>query len=274
MRKRIDSWIGGCLLLLVATLSVLPLRGESKGSYIVSYLNLNTGMPANYVDDIYRDSRGFIWISTHGSGLLRYDGYSYMNFGLSGPLGLSMCSNGCQNVVEDRQGRLWIAFEEGTRCLDVVHGRTLLPKATSKQIEKVLKRITTTPCMRVYCDTKGNIWILTVSELCRISFDADGNVSQALVAPHHTKVPDLAMADFDNDGSVYVGLGLHLNKVYAHRGRLVVKNLSARYPQLNGLIVSAMVKWNGRLWFGTNHGLYNSDPGDRGLHYSATGQGL
>lgn len=274
MRKRIDSWISGFLLLLVATLSVLPLRGESQGGYIVSYLNLNTGMPANYVDDIYRDSRGFIWISTHGSGLLRYDGYSYMNFGLSGPFELSMCSNGCLNVVEDRQGRLWVAFEEGTRCLDVVHGRTLLPKATSKQTEKVLKRIAATPCMRVYCDTKGNIWILTVSELCRISFDAEGNISEALVAPHHTKVPDLAMADFDNDGSVYVGLGLHLNKVYAQRGRLVVKNLSARYPQLNGLIVSAMVKWNGRLWFGTNHGLYNNTPGDRGLHYSATGQGL
>lgn len=67
-------------MLLIATLSVLPLRGEPQFGYNVSYLNLNTGMPANYVDDIYRDSHGFIWISTHGSGLLRYDGLFLYEF--------------------------------------------------------------------------------------------------------------------------------------------------------------------------------------------------
>jgi ligand-binding sensor domain-containing protein/AraC-like DNA-binding protein len=274
MRQRIDNWVKGCLLLLVATLSILPLSGEPQDGYIVSYLNLNTGMPANYVDDIYRDSHGFIWISTHGSGLLRYDGYSYMNFGLSGNLGISMSSNSCHNVVEDHFGRLWIAFEEGTKCLDMVNGSTQLPKSTSKRTEDILKRIAMTSCMRVYCDAKGNIWILTVSELCRVSFDADGNVATALVTPHQTKVPDLAMEDLDRDGSVYVGLGLHLNKVFVQGGHLVVKNLAARYPQLNGKIIGAMVKWNGHAWFGTNHGLYNDTFKDPGLHFSATGNGL
>lgn len=274
MGQRRDNRVKSYILFFIAILSVLPMRGELQDGYVVSYLNLNTGMPANYVDDIYRDSRGFIWISTHGSGLLRYDGFSYMNFGLGGNLGLTMCSNSCHNVVEDRFGRLWIALEEGSKCLDMINGSTSLPEAVSEETDKVLRRTVTTPCIRVYCDAEGNIWILTVSSLCRVSFDSDGRVSSVIVVSHHTKVPDLAMEDLDKDGSVYVGLGLHLNKVYAHQGHLVVKNLSARYPQLNGKIIGAMVKWNGQVWFGTNHGLYNGVFRDPGIHFNAMGKGL
>ena len=52
--------------------------------YNVGYLNMGLGMPSNYVDDIYKDSYGSIWISTHGGGLVRYDGYSFFNLGLGG----------------------------------------------------------------------------------------------------------------------------------------------------------------------------------------------
>lgn len=250
------------------------MRGELQDGYVVSYLNLNTGMPANYVDDIYRDSHGFIWISTHGSGLLRYDGYSYLNFGLSGNFGLSLCSNSCHNVVEDRFGRLWIAFDEGIKCFDIMKGNTDFPKATSSKAEQLLKKIMASPGMRVYCDSKGNIWILTVSSLSRLSFDTEGNITTVLSLAHQTKVPDLAMADLDEDGSVYLGLGFHLNKVFVKNDRLIVLNLSVRYPQLNGSIIGAIAKWNGTVWFGTNHGLYSSVYGDKGLHFNGTPNGL
>ena len=38
-------------------------------------------MPNNFADDIFQDSYGFIWISTHGGGLVRYDGYKVASFG-------------------------------------------------------------------------------------------------------------------------------------------------------------------------------------------------
>lgn len=275
MRQKTNVFLCCLSLLLLATMmSVLPLRGEVCNGFLVSYLNLNTGMPANYVDDIYRDSHGFVWLSTHGSGLLRYDGFSFMNFGLSGNLGLSMCSNSCHNVVEDHFGRLWIAFEEGTKCFDMKRGSVNHPKSASSQTDKMLRQVMTRPCIRVYCDSKGNIWILTVTDLCRVSFDDEGNVSKVLVTTHHTKVPDLAIADLDGDGSVYVGLNLHLNKVRVRKDHLVVENLSALYPQLNGSIIGAIVKWHGQAWFGTNRGLYSSVFRDPGIHFKATGNGL
>lgn len=48
-------------------------QGGLPSRYNVSYLNMAAGMPNNFADDIFQDSYGFVWISTHGGGLVRYD---------------------------------------------------------------------------------------------------------------------------------------------------------------------------------------------------------
>lgn len=87
-------------------------QSREAGKYLASYLNMATGMPNNYADDIFKDSYGFVWISTHGGGLVRYDGYQMTSLGYTAsPIALR--SNSTRNVCEDRFRRLWIAFEEG-----------------------------------------------------------------------------------------------------------------------------------------------------------------
>ena len=49
-------------------------QGGLPSRFNVSYLNMAAGMPNNFADDIFQDSYGFVWISTHGVGLVRYDG--------------------------------------------------------------------------------------------------------------------------------------------------------------------------------------------------------
>ena len=44
------------------------------GRYNLTYLDLSNGLPHNHVNDIFMDSNGFLWISTYGGGLVRYDG--------------------------------------------------------------------------------------------------------------------------------------------------------------------------------------------------------
>ena len=75
-------------------------QGQTLSRYNVSYLNMSAGMPNNFADDIYQDSNGFIWISTHGGGLVRYDGFTFMNFGF-GSNGLRLRSNNCRNAVNN-----------------------------------------------------------------------------------------------------------------------------------------------------------------------------
>ena len=32
--------------------------------YNITYITMNEGLPHNFVNDVYKDSRGFLWIST------------------------------------------------------------------------------------------------------------------------------------------------------------------------------------------------------------------
>lgn len=35
--------------------------------YNINYITMNEGLPHNFIDDIYKDSRGFLWISMAGA---------------------------------------------------------------------------------------------------------------------------------------------------------------------------------------------------------------
>lgn len=260
------------IAILLSLFAPLNTRANALSQYNIGYLNMNDGLPSNYVDDIYRDSKGFIWISTHGGGLVRYDGYSFFNLGLGGNVGFGFLPNSCRNVVEDKAGRLWIAFDEGVRMLNLHTGQMELPKAATSALQTVLDKALSEPSQRVYCDTKGCVWILKVGAIDRLAFDEEGKVTSVLSATHHTKVADVAMADVNGDGSLYVGLNFQMSHVVVRGGKLVVENLSARYPYLKGAVIGAILKWRGKIWFGTNRGLYCSD--GRSWHYNGTAQGL
>ena len=69
-------------------------------AYWVSNISMNDGLSHNFVDDIYRDSKGFVWIATSGS-LSRYDGYEFVNFKPNSPAHY-IKSNFVRKVAEDR----------------------------------------------------------------------------------------------------------------------------------------------------------------------------
>lgn len=266
--KKVKAIIAILLFLIAPSIS----DANALSQYNVGYLNLNTGMPSNYIDDVYRDTNGFMWISTHGGGLVRYDGYTFFNLGLGGNVGFGFLPNSCSNVVEDKFCRLWIAYAEGVRVLDL---HTMLMEnlqGVSSDVKTVLNRKLSEPVQKVYCDSKGCVWLVKVGSIDRIAFDETGKVSGVLSARHNTKVPDIAIADLDNDGSVYVGLNFQMSHVVVQGGRLIIENLSARYPYLTGSVINAILKWNGKIWFGTNHGLYCID--GRSWHHNGTAQGL
>ena len=137
----------------------------------MSYLNMLSGLPSNFVDDIYSDSFGFIWISTHGGGLVRYDGFSYRYFGV-GSDGMSLKSNTCHNVVEDKFHRLWISFEECTEVLDLKTMHSVVPKSKNDELKRIMSQMS----VKVYCDSKGYIWVVDRYDICRVEFDEKGDV--------------------------------------------------------------------------------------------------
>ena len=221
-----------------------------------------TGLPDNFVSDIYTDSYGFVWIATHSGGLVRYDGYTYLYLGI-GHKGLSLRSNSCRNVTEDRFHRLWISFDEGT---DIVNLNTMLPESLKQTVSGYnLQKILSERSVKVYTDTKGFLWLITMNHIYRFSFTVNGTISGIKRLNYVGNTPDVMVMDNDKDGEVWVAinnilfkLGTAENSLKVIRRLDVLKNTGAHY-------VSGLIKYAGKIWIGTNSGLYAMQENGRGL---------
>lgn len=65
----------------------------------------NEGLAGNTVYTIHQDSKGYLWVGTE-TGLSRYDGYSFKNYGVETGLPTNEIMG---NIYEDSKGRVWFA---------------------------------------------------------------------------------------------------------------------------------------------------------------------
>ena len=232
-------------------------QGSLPSRFNVSYLNMAARMPNNFADDIFQDSYGFVWISTHGGGLVRYDGFNYMNFNL-GSSGISLRSNSCRNVYEDHFKRLWIAFEEGPQVLDLKTMQPVIPPCENEKVEAQLNKALKNLCTRMYCDAKGNVWMVSFNLLTRISFNEKGEVNRVLSISYPYKAPDLGLCDVYRNGTVVMCNNGVVSEFSVQNNRLAAKNISSMFLPLDYRYAGAVISYHGKIWLGTNRGLYNS----------------
>lgn len=249
-------YILSLIVALFITLSSFA-QGSLPSRFNVSYLNMAAGMPNNFADDIFQDSYGFVWISTHGAGLVRYDGFNYMNFNL-GSSGISLRSNSCRNVYEDHFKRLWIAFEEGPQVLDLKTMQPVISPCENEKVEAQLNKALKNLCTRMYCDAKGNVWMVSFNLLTRISFNEKGEVNRVLSISYPYKAPDLGLCDVYRNGTVVMCNNGVVSEFSVQNNRLVAKNISSMFLPLDYRYAGAVISYHGKIWLGTNRGLYNS----------------
>ena len=215
------------------------------------------GMPNNFTDDIFQDSYGFVWISTHGGGLVRYDGFNYVNFGL-GSNGISLRSNSCRNVYEDHFKRLWIAFEEGPQVLDLQTLQPIVPPCENETVKKQLDKALKNLCTRMYCDAKGNIWMVSINILTRFGFNEKGEVNSVLSIPYPFNAPDLGLCDVYQRGTVVMCNDGKVSEFSVKNNKLVAKDISHLFAPLDHRYAGAICNYHGKIWLATNRGLFNS----------------
>ena len=263
-------YILSIISILFITLSSFA-QGSLPSRFNVSYLNMAAGMPNNFADDIFQDSYGFVWISTHGGGLVRYDGFNYMNFNL-GSSGISLRSNSCRNVYEDHFKRLWIAFEEGPQVLDLKTMQPIIPPCENEKVEAQLNKVLKNLCTRMYCDAKGNVWMVSINLLTRFSFNEKGEVNSVLFIDYPFNAPDLGLCDVFRNGTVVMCNNGVVNEFSVKNNQLVAKNISSQFPNLDFRYAGAIIFHHGKIWLGTNRGLFNSAKQE--FHCSATDHSL
>lgn len=263
-------YILSIISILFITLSSFA-QGSLPSRFNVSYLNMAAGMPNNFADDIFQDSYGFVWISTHGGGLVRYDGFNYMNFNL-GSSGISLRSNSCRNVYEDHFKRLWIAFEEGPQVLDLQTMQPIIPPCENEKVEAQLNKALKNLCTRMYCDAKGNVWMVSINLLTRFSFNEKGEVNSVLFIDYPFNAPDLGLCDVFRNGTVVMCNNGVVSEFSVKNNQLVAKNISSQFPNLDFRYAGAIIFHHGKIWLGTNRGLFNSAKQE--FHCSATDHSL
>ena len=166
--------------------------------YNFSYLTADDGMAQNTVDDIYKDSRGFMWFATW-NGLNRFDGYEFIRYGThSGPNSLN--SPFVHTLVEDTYQCLWVGTEEGLNRIDLLSGKVLTLTDDSLSIDPHLS----SSVNALLCDREGRIWVGTSMGVSIITLDEQGDIDEV---DHLREGADAFVNAFcqDEDGTVWIG---------------------------------------------------------------------
>ncbi|GHT08734.1 two-component system sensor histidine kinase/response regulator [Bacteroidia bacterium] len=218
----------------------------------ITYIMMDNGLLHNYIDDIYKDKRGFLWISTSGGGLSRYDGYEFTHYNTN-TTRVQLKSNFIRNVCEDDFGRLWIASEGGIDILDPAIVQQVIPHDPTG----IFADISNQQAIAVLKDSKGCIWMYCGDSLHKIRFNSKGDIAEIYtLASIPLKVSAIALQDVDEDGNIWAGLGNGVYKLYQGDNRTLKPSLVAPFLQLEeGVFISVFKAKEGDVWIGTDRGL-------------------
>lgn len=127
------------------------------------------GQPSNYVEQVYQDQQGSIWIFPRNSGIIRLSPEKNEKEYLFTPKDevIKHGRNSRKLIFEDKTGNLWVLPTDGNlSCYDRKE-KKLKPLLTDIDNPKSVF----SPLVRFYTlDTQGNCWIATARGINKVSF--------------------------------------------------------------------------------------------------------
>ena len=81
---------------------------SAQEQYMFKHLETKDGLSHSQINDICKESQGFMWFATAGGGLNRFDGYNYKVFRKIERDTLSLLDNYIYSVSEDADKNLWV----------------------------------------------------------------------------------------------------------------------------------------------------------------------
>ena len=143
------------LLFLLGLLFFLPLPAQI-GQVRFQQLTVADGLSDQYINCVFQDSRGFLWIGT-ANGLNRYNGYEFTVFEYNPGDSQSLSSNWVRVIEEGQEGHLWVGTEKGLNRWDPRTGkfrRFLHEEDNSNSIGH-------DHIFALHCDAQGSLWVGT-----------------------------------------------------------------------------------------------------------------
>ncbi|MCR5456441.1 MAG: response regulator [Bacteroidales bacterium] len=242
------------LYIIICITSICGVKSQSANedfaaNYLFSYLTVSNGLPNNFVNSIYKDSHGFMWIGMAGGGLIKYDGYNFVNFNNHSDYRLK--SNYVRCVCEDNFDRLWIASENGIDIMDLSTYDKALSIAEN-DVTGFFNKATT----KIVKDSRGCIWITTSNSIYRVDFDTKGNITNIYNLHPGTRISNPVTALYELDGQMLAGINNRLMKlIIDDKGNLVASPLSSKL-NFDCNVIKCIISKENELWIGSDDGLF------------------
>ena len=256
-------------LSIVCFALVLHSQNPTISKYIFNSFTVAESLPHNFIDDLYKDSHGFIWVSTGGGGLVRYDGYEFLTLNVSSHP-ISLTSNYIREVSEDNFNRLWVVSNRG---IDVINLRTMQKASLTSDVEE-MDKLAGINAQSVIKDQNGSIWILSVEKIYKIDFDKNGNIDKIFTSEKKTGETLHSFTSINEiDNHIWVGNGGVIYQVSVSKnGFLTFKPLNEALDFGENTFISTILKKDNTLWIGTDIGLYKFQINSNNLeHYLHSG---
>ena len=240
--------------LCVLVFAILPPAIASSEQLPIKTYTTADGLAHNVVNRIVPDSRGFLWFCTR-EGLSRFDGYSFINYGLEHGLSSAVVND----LLETRQGSYWVATAGGL-CRFDQHGNHRAgfgdgPNAPAARFTVYSPNddARSKYVLSLLQDRSGVVWCGTRNGLYRV--EAAGNevnlASVDLGIPAHFESRFIECLLEDRVGSLWIGTASGLYRRWPD-GR--VEAYTRREGLPDNIIQSLLEDREGRIWAGTRFG--------------------
>lgn len=193
---RRQTWI---LLISGTILWGGPVLTLASDEYKVAKWTTEQGLPQNTITKIIQTRDGYLWLGTFG-GLVRFDGIKFTVFNtVNAP---ELKNQRINTLYEDRSGTLWIGSESG----DIIRyrdGQFSVFKNADRNTGAVIE---------FFLDSNGFLWVGSVNELIKYSFDARGVLSSERVTLNPASLIQDSIRGIceDSTGSLWFSSGKQL----------------------------------------------------------------
>ncbi|HYH16863.1 MAG TPA: two-component regulator propeller domain-containing protein, partial [Flavisolibacter sp.] len=183
---------------VVLTLCLFAARAQQStvpfASLNLNRLTVDEGLSQVYVNVLFKDSEGFLWVGTD-DGLNRYDGKEVLRYYYRFDDNSTMAANEVYGICEDRKGRIWLAhYNAGISIFDKKTNRfTRLSTGSGK--------LSSNRVYGLYCDRDGFVVARTVEGLSKIN--AETLAVQNFDRPAYQDLANTAHIDVVEQGGQY-----------------------------------------------------------------------
>ncbi|NIJ54442.1 hybrid sensor histidine kinase/response regulator transcription factor [Dyadobacter arcticus] len=157
------------------------------------------------IADIRQDAQGYLWLAT-GSGLMRFDGYTWKVYQHDPKNANSLAGNNIRSICPTRDGLIWVGgWNSGLDCLnprtDKVTHYQVIKRKEYKYEDNVISALVE--------DHLGNLWVGTVGGLYRLDKASEKFIPYLSVAKKARTLSHKHVSSIyeDRQGTLWVGTG-------------------------------------------------------------------